>query len=86
MKSQQVVNDLKLRLSYGRVGNQAIDIYSTQSLFSSGSTILGGQEVVTYTPSKVPSKDLTWEKQTSSMPESIFLFQLRPDRFARLLS
>lgn len=41
---------------------QAIDIYSTQSLFSSGSTILGGQEVVTYTPSKVPSKDLTWEK------------------------
>lgn len=62
MKSQQVVNDLKLRLSYGRVGNQAIDIYSTQSLFSSGSTILGGQEVVTYTPSKVPSKDLTWEK------------------------
>lgn len=62
MKRQTVVNDLKLRASYGRVGNQAIDIYSTQSLFSSNSTIIGGEEVVTYKPSKVPNPNLTWEK------------------------
>lgn len=62
MKQQRAINDLKLRLSYGRVGNQAIDIYSTQSLYSSSSTILGNSEVVTYKPSEVPSSDLTWEK------------------------
>lgn len=62
MKKQSVINDLKLRTSYGRVGNQAIDIYSTQYLFSSGSTILGGSQIVTYTPSEVPNPNLTWEK------------------------
>lgn len=62
MRKQQVVDDLKLRASYGRVGNQAINIYSTQSFFSSGSTILGGKEVVTYKPNDVPNPNLTWEK------------------------
>lgn len=62
MKHQKVIDDLKLRVSYGRVGNQAIDIYSTQSLYSSNSTILGGSQIVTYKPSEVPSPDLTWEK------------------------
>ena len=62
MKKQSVINDLKLRTSYGRVGNQAIDIYSTQYLFSSGSTIQGGSQIVTYTPSEVPNPNLTWEK------------------------
>lgn len=62
MKKQSVINDLKLRTSYGRVGNQAIDIYSTQNMFSSGNTILGGNQVIAYTPSKLSSSELTWEK------------------------
>lgn len=62
MKGQDVVSDLKLRMSYGRVGNQAIDIYATQNMYSSNSTILGGQQVVTYVPSDLPNPDLTWEK------------------------
>lgn len=62
MKNQRLFDDLKLRMSYGRVGNQAIDIYSTQSFFSSGSTILGGTEVVTYRPNDIPNPNLTWEK------------------------
>lgn len=62
MKSQKVMNDLKLRMSYGRVGNQAIDIYATQNMYSSSNTILGGQEIVTYIPSDLPNPALTWEK------------------------
>lgn len=62
MKNLPAVDDLKVRASYGRVGNQAIDIYSTLPLFSSNSTIMGGEEVVTYKPSKVPDPNLTWEK------------------------
>ena len=60
---RDLLNNLKLRLSYGISGNEAIGIYQTLSLMNSGSLALGGRP---YTSLKVQSRmgndGLQWEK------------------------
>src|SRR5207302_1624254 len=63
LRSQTLFNDLKLRLSYGMTGNQAVSQY--QSLARMNSTFAGigaTQEVVTLVPSgSAPNPNLKWE-------------------------
>lgn len=60
---RSVVNNLKLRASYGVIGNQNISPYSTLGLLSSMGFNFGGKSDFTgYTPSSVATPDLTWEK------------------------
>ncbi len=64
MRKAKCVNDLSLRLSAGRTGNDAINCY--RSLYSLTSSTNGylfdGQQSTYYYPSRVASPDLTWEK------------------------
>lgn len=63
MAGQQTISDLKLRASYGIVGNQAISPYSTLGLMSK--TIYGFGDTNNYTgywSDALPTPDLTWEK------------------------
>jgi TonB-linked SusC/RagA family outer membrane protein len=65
MRNQTRVSDLKLRLSYGKVGNQAVAPY--QSLTSLGIQwySFGTTEVPALAPgSTMPNPDLRWEQQT----------------------
>ncbi len=63
-----VVNNLKLRFSYGLTGNEAIGIYQTLSLMNSGSLPMGGQARTTLKIRTVDGRlimgndDLQWEK------------------------
>jgi TonB-linked SusC/RagA family outer membrane protein len=65
LRRQRIFSDLKLRLSYGRTGNQAIDPYQSLAqlspvFFSQGT----GTDVVTLAPtSAAPNPDLKWETQ-----------------------
>ncbi|MDT8431938.1 MAG: TonB-dependent receptor [Bacteroidales bacterium] len=68
MESFNRVNNLKLRASYGSIGNEAISPYQTQALtealaytFGSGETLLG------YLPglNDFPNADLRWETTTT---------------------
>ena len=60
---RKVVNNLKLRTSYGVIGNQNITPYSTLPLLSVSSFNFGGATDFTgYSVSTVATPNLTWEK------------------------
>ncbi|HUP88183.1 MAG TPA: TonB-dependent receptor [Longimicrobiales bacterium] len=60
------VSDLKVRLSYGEVGNPSIRPYQSLSRLSSQGYSFGGQAQGGYYPSAVGNPDLTWETTTQS--------------------
>lgn len=69
MKDQDVVSHLKLRASYGNLGNERIGNYPYQTTMSftspsvfSGSSVIGVQGV---TNSKLAIEDITWETTTT---------------------
>jgi TonB-linked SusC/RagA family outer membrane protein len=65
MRGQSLVNDLKLRLSYGQVGNQAVASYQSLWLLGVGFYSFGTTEVPALTPgNNKPNPDLKWEQQT----------------------
>ena len=55
------INDLKLRLSYGKSGNDRVDPYSTQATLSSTNYYFGSILAPGYAPSVLANKNLTWE-------------------------
>ncbi len=65
MQHQSVFNDVKLRLSYGTVGNQAVGPYQSLAGLSTRWYSFGTTEFPALSPSTVmPNPDLKWEKQT----------------------
>ena len=71
LKTSSVIDDLKLRASWGKTGNQQIDAYNqystyATSLASSAYDINGTNNslVVGYAPRKVGNPDAQWEAQT----------------------
>lgn len=62
LKQTNLFNDLKIRLSYGKSGNQAIDNFETLQTFTAGSkAILGGGLVQGVEPARIPNTNLKWE-------------------------
>lgn len=60
---KDVMNNLKIRASYGVIGNQDIDPYSTIGLMGETTFYPGGTSPVTgYDMTGVPTPDLKWEK------------------------
>lgn len=63
MKEQKIFSDLKIRASYGLIGNQDIAPYSTLGLMGSTSFNYGtGTNYTGYWASGLATPDLTWEK------------------------
>ncbi len=62
MKNASWINNLKLRLSYGVVGNQAIPAYSSLGmLLNSKITVDGNSSVVSFYPENIENDNLRWE-------------------------
>lgn len=64
---QPVVSHLKLRASYGALGNQQVDEYSyitTMNIYRSAAILNGAQPLATGSPTLVAT-DLTWETVTT---------------------
>lgn len=61
LENSTVVNQLKLRLSWGKNGNQAVDPYSSITRLRDRNTLSGDQSLVGYVPSVIGDKDLGWE-------------------------
>lgn len=55
------LSDLKLRLSYGKTGNQAIAVYSTLPSLQVTNAWFNGQQQLGYTLGSIPNNDLKWE-------------------------
>lgn len=61
--SNSWLNNLKLRLSYGKAGNEAISVYETILKLSVEKFAMGGNSVVGLIPStRMANKDLGWEE------------------------
>lgn len=64
MKRFPAVDELSVKLSFGRSGNDAIPVYRSLAALSSttGGYMFDGQQPVSYYPSRIVSPDLRWEK------------------------
>lgn len=64
MKRVSAVDELSVKLSYGRSGNDAIPVYRSLAALSSttGGYLFDGRQPVAYYPSRIVSPDLRWEK------------------------
>jgi TonB-linked SusC/RagA family outer membrane protein len=61
MRSVPVISDLKLRVSYGRVGNSAIGAYQTLGLLARTWYANTNNYLVGFQPGAIPNPDLRWE-------------------------
>lgn len=57
----QTVNQLKLRLSYGSVGNASIGSYKTMAQYNSGKVYLDGAPTAYVVFANMANQDLSWE-------------------------
>ncbi|TZF82278.1 TonB-dependent receptor [Pedobacter sp. BS3] len=62
LKNVTLVDDLKLRASYGAIGNQPNDNYLYLSTYAAGrDAVFNGQRVTSLQPSRSPNPSLQWE-------------------------
>ncbi|MHA7830259.1 MAG: TonB-dependent receptor [Flagellimonas sp.] len=61
LENSNTINQLKLRLSWGVNGNQAVDPYSSITRLRDRNTLSGDESLVGYVPSVIGDKDLGWE-------------------------
>jgi len=58
---KDVINNLKVRLSYGHVGNASIGSYATLARYSTGNVVFGNEYASAVTLSQLANSDLHWE-------------------------
>lgn len=61
----EAIDQLKLRLSYGQIGNTGIEPYRTMGRLSRSSYVFGDTPAFGYYPSTIRNDDLKWETTTS---------------------
>ena len=61
MQNAGLLDDLKLRVSWGKSGNSAIDPYATLGGLSLSAYAFGNSAAYGYWPSVIPNASLTWE-------------------------
>jgi TonB-dependent starch-binding outer membrane protein SusC len=61
MKNVNLFSDLKLRASYGEVGNDVVAPYSTQAYLNKTAYDFGGVAAYGYAPRNIGNADLKWE-------------------------
>ncbi len=61
IKNMNLFSDLKLRVSYGEVGNDVVPPYSTQAFLSQTAYDFDGNAAYGYAPNNIGNADLRWE-------------------------
>ncbi|UZR98473.1 SusC/RagA family TonB-linked outer membrane protein [Chondrinema litorale] len=61
-----VFSDLKVRVSYGQVGNDVVSPYSTQAFLAKTSYDFDGDAAYGYAPDNIGNADLKWERSTET--------------------
>ncbi|PQA56921.1 SusC/RagA family TonB-linked outer membrane protein [Siphonobacter curvatus] len=65
MKNQSLVNNLKLRFSYGKTGNEAISVYRTITTSNTGRSPFNGISTIGTFPGNLGNNNLQWETTLS---------------------
>lgn len=66
LKDVSYLSNLKLRASYGLVGNEAINSYQTLAQLSRTAYDFNGSQAFGYEPGNIPNKDLKWETSATA--------------------
>ncbi|MFT3949901.1 MAG: TonB-dependent receptor [Agriterribacter sp.] len=69
MKAATFINKLKIRASYGEMGNDQVSAYQYMSSYSYNASygyVIGGSDISGLTQSNVPNPDITWEVAKTS--------------------
>lgn len=62
LSDSKTINELKLRVGYGELGNQGINNFETrQTLISGGNSVFGGAIAQGVIPARLPNPELRWE-------------------------
>ena len=79
LKNSNAITDLKLRLGWGRVGNDQIGTYAWVGGVNSGANYVFGGEIVPGTyPSSIENRDLKWETtEQTNIGADLALFKSR---------
>lgn len=64
VKNLNVFSDLKVRASYGEVGNDVVAPYSTQAYLNKTAYDFGGTAAYGYAPRNIGNSDLKWENSS----------------------
>jgi len=59
MKKQELLSDLKVRVSYGQNGNNQIDNFASRGLYGASTRVYSGSSALT--PTQLANPDLKWE-------------------------
>lgn len=62
VRNMDVFSSLKFRISYGIVGNDAVDPYSTQASITQSLYDWGGNPAIGFAPGAIANRSLGWEK------------------------
>ncbi len=62
IKDIDFISELKVRSSYGLVGNTAIAPYQSLASYKTSAGVIGNSEIPVLLPQTVANKDLSWEK------------------------
>ncbi|MEQ8580461.1 MAG: TonB-dependent receptor [Marinoscillum sp.] len=62
INSIEAISDMKLRVSYGLVGNSSVSPYSTQARLVNTAYDFGGSEAFGFAPANLADRNLKWEK------------------------
>ncbi len=65
LQNSSTVDQLKFRVSYGSIGNQAINPYQTQALLGRTSYAYDNSAAFGYRPNTIGNPDLRWETSTT---------------------
>ncbi|MEL6143434.1 MAG: TonB-dependent receptor, partial [Bacteroidota bacterium] len=57
----KLINNLKVRIGYGAVGNQEIGLYSYLSNIQAYNTVFGDQFITSFGPDNIANPDVRWE-------------------------
>jgi len=61
LKKYERLNNLKLRIGYGAVGNQEIGFYSFSANVGAVTAVQGDQIITAFAPTNIPNPDVRWE-------------------------
>lgn len=78
LRNSKTVSNLKLRLSYGTAGNQAINPYQTLATMSATAVVLNNAQYNGFIPSSLANPGLKWE--TTKQLDAGFDFGMLGDR------
>jgi TonB-linked SusC/RagA family outer membrane protein len=62
LKDNKTISDLKLRLSYGLVGNSEIGDYRSPAIIGTNNYVFGGSQAIGTTLTSIGNNSLQWEK------------------------